>query len=207
MKWLTNYLKDWSCDCDYCVCGIIYYWINCRCRFDILHCDQQKRQVKAVTYAEVIEYFSYIRRISSLVDRKIEEKEMLYTFATKTTCTSDGMPKGKGGTSDKVGKFVVKMQEIEEEINALIDDLVDYQSEASRFAAKLPADQFEVVHMNMINSLKLGSVADIKCISYQWASKLKKRAIRGLCDIIDHSDLYEKYKNIFEKAEKVDNSC
>ena len=141
-----------------------------------------------MTCEEVVEYFSYMSRIDSLIERKLEDKEMLYTLATKTTAgVSDGMPHGSG-TSDKVGNLVVKMQEIEEEITELIDDLVDYRKEASGFAAKLPVDQFDVVNMNMINWLKLGVVADRKKKSYQWVSELKKRAIENLTEIIDHSD-------------------
>ena len=146
-----------------------------------------------MTTDEVIEYFSYIGRIDSMIDRKIEEKEMLYTLATKTTTgVSDGMPTGKGGSSDKVGNLTAKIVDMEEEITGLIDDLADYKLEAAGFAQKLQKDQYDVVHMNMINRFKLGKVADRKGISYQWASELKKRAIQELSKIIDHSDLYEK---------------
>lgn len=159
-----------------------------------------------MTSCEVIEYFEFIRKIDSMIDRKIEDKQRLHALREKVTAGKiDGIPHAND-VSDKVGNLTAKMLDLEEEINSLIDDFTNYRKEASEFAQKLPRKQYEVIHMNMINGFDLVRVSSRKKISYQWASELKKRAIENLCEIIIHSDLYEKYKKIFKNNDLVDNN-
>lgn len=158
-----------------------------------------------LTHNGVIEYFEFIGRLNSMIDRKFEDKQMMHALREKVTAgCSNGIPHMSNGVSDKIGNLTVKITELEEEINILINDYANYREEASKFAQKLPKQQYEIVHMNMINGFELYKVSDKKKISYQWASELKKRAIKNLCGIITYSDFYEKYKKIFKNYDLVD---
>ena len=151
-----------------------------------------------MTREEVREYFLYMGKIDALINNKLEEKEMLYTLASKTTSSSSDAPGSGAGTSDKVGNIVVKIKELEDEINHLVDDYIDYRAEAILYTSKLPTEQFVIIQMNKIRLIPLTRIAREQKISYQWASELKKRALQGLEGIIDYSELYEKYKKKFK---------
>ena len=70
------------------------------------------------------EYLSQAYRIDQRINSKIEQIASLRELSLKTTTTLSDMPKGTRNVHSKE-KIITKMMDLENEINADIDELVD----------------------------------------------------------------------------------
>ena len=74
-------------------------------------------------------------RLNEEIDCKIEQLDVLNTLAVKTTSTLAGMPHAPGHGGSKLENIIVKIVDLQEEINADIDRLVDLKKEIMRLIA------------------------------------------------------------------------
>ena len=84
------------------------------------------------------DYLSQVRFIDSLVDSKLEQLARLKETATKATMTISDMPRSDSPDLQSMESTIVKMIEMEREINADIDRLVDLKREAQGIIDQLP---------------------------------------------------------------------
>ena len=84
------------------------------------------------------EYLSQVRFIDSLVDSKLEQLARLKETATKATMTISDMPRSDSPDLQSMESTIVKMIDMEREINADIDRLVDLKREAQGVVDQLP---------------------------------------------------------------------
>lgn len=69
------------------------------------------------------QYLSRLRQIETRIEHKQQELAMLDTAAQRITPSAGGA--GGGGSSDKVGNTIARKVDLEREIDADIDELVD----------------------------------------------------------------------------------
>ena len=81
-------------------------------------------------------YVEERRHLDDVIACKLEELEMLEALATKVSPSSGFSATGK--VSDKVGKTVVKIVDLQAEINVYIDKLVDMKAELMRKIDAVP---------------------------------------------------------------------
>ena len=74
-------------------------------------------------------------RLNEEIDCKIEQLDVLNALAGKTTSTLAGMPHAPGHGGSKLEDIIVKIVDLQEEINAEIDRLVDLKKEIGRMIA------------------------------------------------------------------------
>ena len=74
-------------------------------------------------------------RLNEEIDCKIEQLDVLNALAGKTTSTLSGMPHAPGHEGSKLEDIIVKIVDLQEEINADIDRLVDLKKEMMRMIA------------------------------------------------------------------------
>ena len=75
------------------------------------------------------EYLMQVRYIDRLVDSKLEQLARLKETATKATMTLSDMPRSDSPDLQSMETTVVKMIDLEREIDAEIDQLVDFKRE------------------------------------------------------------------------------
>ena len=75
------------------------------------------------------EYLSQAHRIDQRINSKLEQVRSLRALAEKATSTLSGMPKSDSPNSSRMEEVIVKMIDLEEEINRDVDALVDLKHE------------------------------------------------------------------------------
>lgn len=128
------------------------------------------------------EYLKNIEKIDRLIEEKIHQKEDLRNM--KITASIDGMPRGNGGSSDKIGNAVAKIGEIEEEIDSKIDELVALKLEATGLINKLDVQENLLLDMRYIRGMDWETIADEFCYEKRNVHRLHSRALNRLEEIM-----------------------
>ena len=127
------------------------------------------------------DYLSLVQRLNILIGNKLEEKEELFTLATKTTQEISDMPHASG-VSDKVGNLAVKLATKEEEITHAVDVYVDLKHEIISQIEKLPKDEYDVLYRRYVIGQGLFDVAEERDQSVSWIQKLTWRGLKHIKD-------------------------
>ena len=75
------------------------------------------------------EYLSQAHRIDQRINSKLEQVRSLRALAEKATSTMSNMPKSDTPNVSRLEEVILKMIDLEEEINSDIDTLVDLKRE------------------------------------------------------------------------------
>lgn len=123
------------------------------------------------------EYLYQLKDIDDLINSNIEEVDKLRTLATNITVTYSDEPHGSG-TSDKVGNTVVKIADLQNEINDLIDELVEIKAESSKIINQIKDLRLRTVLIKYyVQNKTFEQVAVEMGKSYQWICELHGRAL------------------------------
>ena len=124
-----------------------------------------------------------LRDLDELINAKIREREQVMDMATKITPNMDGMPHGSG-VSDKVGNAAAKLADMADEINALVDDLIDYKQQVNTALGKLSASDQLLLHRHYIQGMTWTEVADAMNMSGMNVWRLKVKALENLQNVM-----------------------
>ena len=122
------------------------------------------------------EYLELVRKLDTLINDELLEKENIRTLATKTTQVIDDMPHAPG-VSDKVGNLSVKLLMKQQEIDHIVDTYVDLKDEIIKQIRTLPADECDVLYKYYVLNQGLFDIADEREQSVDWIKKLKWKGI------------------------------
>ncbi|RDU21927.1 DUF1492 domain-containing protein [Anaerosacchariphilus polymeriproducens] len=123
------------------------------------------------------EYLYQLKDIDDLINSNQEEVDRLRAMATNISVTYSDEPHGSG-TSDKVGNTVVKIADLENEINDLIDELVDLKREIISIIKQIKGIRERTILIKRyINNKTLEQSAVEMGISYIWARKIHGMAL------------------------------
>ena len=104
------------------------------------------------------EYLSRYRRLSAYIDCKLDEIEQLRSIATRLTPTA--MFDRSGNVSDKVGRTVAKIVDLEREIDGEVDELVKLREEITETISKINDARLKtLLTMRYINGYKWEKIA------------------------------------------------
>jgi len=91
------------------------------------------------------EYLSQTWRINSLIDAKIEQAQSLRELAQKATSVISGKQPSGEKNIHRMEDIIVKMVDLENEINADVDALVDLKSEIGSAVKSLENPDYRIV--------------------------------------------------------------
>ena len=83
------------------------------------------------------EFLSQGYRLNEEIDCKIEQLNKLNALARKANSSLTGMPHGAGGEGSALENVIVKIVDLQNEINADIDRLVDMKKEIGRLISSV----------------------------------------------------------------------
>ena len=78
------------------------------------------------------EYLSQARLLDARINAKIQQVAALNDLATHATATLTGMPRNPNRSESRMAEAVVKIVDLQNEINHDIDELVDLKREITR---------------------------------------------------------------------------
>lgn len=91
------------------------------------------------------EYLSQAYRLDKRIDSKIEQLKSLNLLATKCTSTLSDMPKSQSISNSRLEDTVVKIVDLQEEINRDIDSLVDLKRDIVRTIKSVKNPEYQII--------------------------------------------------------------
>ena len=91
------------------------------------------------------EYLKQAFYLDKRINSKLEQIESLNALATKATSTLSDMPKSPNRGTSKLEDTIVKIVDLQEEINRDIDKLVDLKKEIVRTIKKIEDKELQVI--------------------------------------------------------------
>ena len=91
------------------------------------------------------DYLGQAYRLDQRINSKIEQISSLNELATKCTSTISDMPKNLSGSSSKMTDVVCKIIDLQAEINADIDRLVDLKCDIVRIIKAVDNSEFQTL--------------------------------------------------------------
>ena len=91
------------------------------------------------------EYLSQAYRLDKRIDSKIEQIKSLNLLATKCTSTLSDMPKSQSISNSRLEDTVVKIVDLQEEINRDIDSLVDLKRDIVRTIKSVQNPEYQII--------------------------------------------------------------
>lgn len=132
------------------------------------------------------EYLNQVKKLDLQIKNKLIEKQQWQDIALGITANMEGEKVQSSGSQSKMADAVVKIVDMESEINSLVDKLIDTKKEVIQTIELLTSPlQYDVLHMHYIQFMTLQSIADKYGMSYDWAKQAHKRAVKNVQRIRD----------------------
>lgn len=94
---------------------------------------------------KIKEYLMQAYRIDQRINSKLEQIAALHDLATKTTVTYSDMPKSPNRSGSKIEDAIIKIMDLEDEINRDIDKLVDLKTDITHLIKNLDSHEHQII--------------------------------------------------------------
>lgn len=132
------------------------------------------------------EYLLQVKLCDAHINNKLEELAQLKALATKVTSTLKQDAVSGGGFGDKVGDVVSRIIDMQNEINAAIDEYVDKKKEVKRIIEKVTnPDQLNVLLKCYILHESLEQIACEMGYSYRNICYIHGRALQAVAAVME----------------------
>ena len=138
------------------------------------------------------EYLLQIRKVDRLIENKVAEIDQWKAIATGTTAYSEGDRVQSSGSKEKMADAVARYLDMENEINADIDRLIDIKQEVISTIEQLQTDEYDILHKIYVQFKSFQEVAAEKGKSYSWVTSKHGRGLASLQRILDERKENEK---------------
>nr|DAF74052.1 MAG TPA: Protein of unknown function (DUF1492) [Caudoviricetes sp.] len=128
------------------------------------------------------EYLSQIRKLDVLINQRIQEKESLRNSLMLLSAVDVSRERVQGGRhspDNRVINTLCKINRMEREIDALIDELVDKKHAAINKIQRIDSSkQAYLLHEHYITGKRLDEIAQKLHYSYGYVRQLHQQALR-----------------------------
>lgn len=134
---------------------------------------------------EAKDYLLQIKKLDSLINNKIAEVEHWKDVAFGTGTYSDGERVQSSGNKQKMASAVEKYTDIQAEITADIDRLINLKQEVIKTIEQLPVAEYDLLHKVYVQGWTLDMVAELNDRSRSWADTVHGRALVSLQKVLN----------------------
>lgn len=132
------------------------------------------------------EYLQQVEKLDLLIQNKLAEKQQWLEVALGITAHLGGERVQTSGSKSKMAEAVEKCIDVEREISALIDRMIDTKDEIiSVIEGVENPTEYDVLHKRYIQKMSLQQIADRYGKEYSWATTTHGRALKSVQDILD----------------------
>nr|DAY18868.1 MAG TPA: Protein of unknown function (DUF1492) [Caudoviricetes sp.] len=140
------------------------------------------------------EYLRQLKTLDNMINAKLLEKERMRALATKVTSNLEERVQDSG--SGGIENTIIKITELEAQINADIDRLVDLRDEARVMIDKLGNNNHKaILSMYYVSNVTFEQIADYMNYSVAGIFKIHGYALREFNEIFQEKIKSEKSKN------------
>lgn len=124
------------------------------------------------------EYLSQTYHLDLLINSKLEQASRLRALATKVTAHISDMPRGSSGSKSTMENTVVKLVDLEKEIDADIDELVDMKRDVAEKISCVRNPKLSLLlEMRYLAYMKWTEIAEILGTDVRYVHKLHGKAL------------------------------
>lgn len=131
------------------------------------------------------DYLKQLQKLDRLIENKLAEKEQWKAMATSTTQQLSADRVQTSGNPQKMADAIHKIIEIEAEIDACIDRLVDTKREVISTLERLNPTEYDLLHKVYVQYMTFDDVAIKKGKSYSWVTTVHGRALKNVQAMLD----------------------
>ena len=134
------------------------------------------------------EYLLQLKKLDKLIENKLAERDQWYAITTAVTQRLSADRVQTTSNPHKMEDAVLKLMEVEKELDAAIDNFVDAKREIIATVTKLSETNetyYDVLHKIYVQYCTLDEVADLYKNSRSWADQTHGRALKIVQGIID----------------------
>lgn len=131
------------------------------------------------------EYLLQLKKLDKLIENKLAEKEQWKAMATSSTQQLSADRVQTSGNPQKIADAVCKIVEIEAEIDAFVDKLIDTKREVISTLERLNPTEYDLLHKVYVQYFTFEQVAEKKDKSYSWVTTVHGRALKNIQRILD----------------------
>ena len=138
---------------------------------------------------KAIEYLEQIEKKDAKINTNIEELAQLEALATKITSVMGGERVQASGSQDKMADCVVKIVNLQTELNRKIDEYIDFKNQARDVISACDADCMTLLHKRYFLYKRWEEIAVEMNFTYQWvAGGLHQRALAQVQKVLDERE-------------------
>ena len=126
-------------------------------------------------------YLSQVKKLDALIKNKLIEKQQWKDIALGITANMNGERVQSSGTKSKMADALVKCVDMEAEIDALVDKMIDARIDVIHTIEQLASVQeYTICHKKYIQFLTLGEIADSMGLDYTTVTTAHGRALKNV---------------------------
>lgn len=133
------------------------------------------------------EWLEQVGKLDQLINAKLAERDRLKDMATDISPKPmDGMPfDNTGVVPRKMENAVVRLIDLANELNRLVDEYIDCKQKVVKALEQLPENEYGVLHRHYIRFMTWEQVAEDMgfCTVQVW--RIKKKALKNLQNVIE----------------------
>ncbi len=136
------------------------------------------------------EYLSQARFLDMRINSKIQQIASLNDLATKCTSTISDMPRNPNRSGSRMADAIVKIIDLEEEINRDIDALVDLKCEIMSTIKSVSNTEYQtILEKRYLCLISWEQIAVDMNYSMQYAFRMHDRALKEIGRILQSGEL------------------
>jgi len=123
-------------------------------------------------------YLRQVKQLDKIIDAKLEQIQNLKNMSTRVTSCLNNERTESNTIGDKVGSSVMKIIDLEIEINETIDKLVDLKREVTRKIDGLVNGDYKLLlTLRYLNFKTWEEIAVEMGFTFRWVHELHKRSL------------------------------
>lgn len=141
------------------------------------------------------DYLRQLKKLDKLIENKLAERDQWFAITTAVTQRLSDDRVQTSGNPHKMEDAVLKLMDVEAELDAAIDAFVDAKREIIATVNKLSESNetyYDVLHKIYVQYCTLDEVADLYKNSRSWADQTHGRALKMIQRIIDDQETRKK---------------
>lgn len=134
---------------------------------------------------DVKSFLKRLEKLDRLIENKLIEKRQWMDMATGTTSVMGGERVQSSGSQQKMADAVSRYVDMETEIDACIDKLVDAKKQVLEVIEQLDVAEYDILHKVYVQYIPLYEVGELCGKTYSWATTVHGRALKNVQQILE----------------------
>ena len=132
------------------------------------------------------EYLDQIEKLDAMIGNKMVEAKQWRDVALGITAQADGERVQSSGSQQKMADAINKAVDLQGEINAMIDRLIEVKKEIVATIEQLNAKEYDVLHKRYIQGMTFDEIGASRGMTKSWATTVHGRALQNLGRVLEN---------------------